>query len=40
MSYEDVSDTDLSPLASCPCLRNLYIDSLIIKTVSREHLSV
>jgi L-lysine 2,3-aminomutase len=33
LSYEDVSDTELAPLASCQHLQHLYIDSLFIKQV-------
>ena len=34
LSYEDISDTELLPLAACTALRHLYIDSLFIKQAS------
>ena len=33
LSYEDISDVELAPLANCPVLRHLYVDSLFIKMV-------
>ncbi len=33
LSYEDVSDAELAPLAGCTALKHLYLDSLFIKQV-------
>lgn len=35
VSYEDVSDVDLAPLAACVHLEHLFIDSLFIKQVRK-----